>query len=277
MASATVEHGFELRGDHGRLRPLLRDLWRSRELIGILARKDFYVRFRRASFGLLWVIGLPLIQATVLAVVLSQFVKFKTGVPFPVYVYSGLLPWSFFIGTVSGGTSAIVQGSSLATKIYFPRAVLPIVSALSGFYAFAPGIPVLFALAAVMGAPITPWLLLMIPATALLFFLATAFGLVFAAMQVYFRDMTLIVQAATLPWFWATGVFFPIARLKPGFRAALEKNPTVGVILLYRRAIGEAVAGWTTAVWWSVGWTVALLIVAALIYRRRDRVFIDLL
>ena len=277
MTSVSVEQGFELRGRHDRLRPMLRELWRSRELIGMLARKDFHVRFRRATLGFIWVIGLPLIQATVLGIVLSQFVRFQTDVPFPVYIYAGLLPWSFFIAGVTGGTTSIVEGSSLATKIYFPRAILPLVTVVSGFYGFIPGMVVLVGLAVVLGAPFTPFLLLVLPATLLLFLLATGFALVFAALQVYFRDMKHIVAAATLPWFWASGVFFPFSRLSPRMRSILEMNPAAGMIKLFRRAIGEDVSGLNNALWWSLGWTGALIIVAALLYRRYDRVFIDLL
>lgn len=277
MATTSFEQGFELRGERSRVSTLLRDLWRSRELMIMLARKDFFVRYRRASLGLLWAIGLPLVQATVYALVLSQLVRFKTTVAYPVFVFSGVLPWAFFSSSVTAGTNSVVDGSSLATKIYFPRPVLPLVAVLSGFYGLVPGVVILVAMAAIFGAPIGVSLLLIFPAVALVFLLASAFALVLAVFEVYFRDVKHIIGAIILPWFWASGVFYPMSRLSPTLRRILEINPVVGMISLVRASIGAASPGWETAVWWSVGWASALLLGAAWLYRRYDRVCVDLL
>src|SRR5438270_5273413 len=99
------------------VRSLLRELWQSRDLVRMLARKEFFVRYRRASFGLLWAVALPLFQAVVLAVVLSRFVKIHTGVNYAVFVFSGMLLWTFFSTVLAGGSTAIVDGADLSTKI----------------------------------------------------------------------------------------------------------------------------------------------------------------
>ena len=100
---APSEQGFELRGETSTLRGIVRNIWQSRELIRILSRKDFFVKYRRASLGVFWAVGLPLVQATVLSVVLSRIVRFRPpgGIPFPVFVYSGILPWQFFSNAVT--------------------------------------------------------------------------------------------------------------------------------------------------------------------------------
>ena len=281
MASVPIEHGFELRGEGGSLRALLRDIWRARDLLRVLARKDFFVRYRRASFGVFWAVGLPLMQAAVLAFVFTRIVDLSarfgaTEIPYPVYVFSGILPWTFFNGGVQSGVTAIVDGSALATRIYFPRAILPLVLVFSSAYGFVPGLVILVALALGFGAPVGPDLLYLVPAVALTLALTLVFALVFSAMQVYFRDVKHIVQAITLPWFWASGVFFPIERMGD-LRQWLEINPAVGMIQLYRAAFDGAAPNFETSVWWSLGWTIVLLIAAALLHRRYDRVFVDLL
>lgn len=277
MTAIPVEQGFELRGESSRLRTIVRDLWRSRELIVILARKDFFVRYRRASLGLIWAIGLPLIQAIVFGVVLGQFVRFETPVPFAVFVFTGVLPWSFFSGAVGGGTSSVVEGSVLATKIYFPRAALPIIKVLSGFYGLMPGIVIMIAMASVLGAHLGVALLLIVPAVATLFLLATGFALVLGIVQVYARDLKHVVTAIMMPWFWASGIFYPLTSLSPTFRRVLEINPGVGMIQLFRASIGAASPGWEASVLWTLGWIVVLYAAAALLYRRYDRVAVDLL
>ncbi len=277
MASVPVEQGFELRGERSRLSTLVRDLWRSRELVIMLARKDFFVRYRRASLGIIWAIGLPLVQASVFAFVLSQFARFETPIPFAVFVFSGVLPWSFFNNAVTMGTTSIIDGSALATKIYFPRAVLPLVTVFSGFYGLIIGIVVMVAMAGAFGAPLGLPLLLLVPAMALLVLLASGFALILGALQVYFRDIKHVIAAITLPWFWASGVFYPQSVLSEDFRRLIAINPAVGMISLFRAAIGSAPAGWETSVFWSIGWVVALFVLAAVLYRRWDRVCVDLL
>ena len=277
MGSIPAEHGFELRGERGRLVPLFRNLWRSRDLAKMLARKDFFVRYRRASLGLMWAIGLPLVQAIVYAAVLSQFVRFETPVDFPVFVFSGVLAWTFFNASVVAGTSSIVDGSALATKIYFPRPVLPLVTVLSGFYALVPGVVILLIMTAALGNPLDTSLFLMLPAMALLFLITAAFALVLAVLQVYFRDVKHVVGAVSLPWFWASGVFYPMTILSDTFRRFIEINPMVGVVQTFRAAIDAAPPGWESALPWTCGWIVVLMAAAALLYRRYDRVCVDLL
>jgi len=280
MATASIDHGFELTGETSSLRRLIRDIWASRDLIRILSRKDFYVRYRRASFGVLWAVGLPLVQAVVLSVIFTKIVHvplIRGGKgPYPVYVFSGILPWTFFSNAVSGGVTTITDGNSIATRIYFPRALLPIVSVTSGMYGFMPGLLILIGLALAFGVPFGIQLLWIIPAAAVMFALSTAFALVLAGMQVYFRDMKHIIAAIMIPWFWASGVFFPLQNLG-NLRRWVEMNPATGMIQLYRAAFSTAAPHFETAVWWTLGWTVALLVAAALIHRRYDRVFVDLL
>jgi lipopolysaccharide transport system permease protein len=126
--------GFSLDGRPTPLRTIVSATLQSRELITILARKDFYVRYRRATFGLLWAAALPLLQALVLAYVVSRFATFETRQHYAVFVLSGTVAWSTFSAIVSAGSTAIVDGSGLSTKIYFPRIVLPLVTVWASSY-----------------------------------------------------------------------------------------------------------------------------------------------
>jgi lipopolysaccharide transport system permease protein len=281
--SNAVETGFELRGESSSIRRILRDLWASRDLIKMLARKDFFVRYRRASFGMIWVVALPLVQALVLAVIFGRlrrgnvfFLPPGIEVEIAVYLFAGLIPWSFFTATISSATSSIVDGGDLATKVYFPRIVLPLVTIASGIRGYLPTIAVLVALAAALGSPLGLDLLLLLPATVIMLGLSLGFALVLAPAFVYFRDMKYIVAASIFPWFWASGVIFPLERLG-GLGKWLEINPAVGMIRIYRAAIGAAPPGWDRAVLISVVWIVVLIACALPLYRRYDRVFVDLM
>jgi lipopolysaccharide transport system permease protein len=272
-----IRHRFELRGETSSLRTLARDLWASRGLIRVLARKDFFVRYRRASFGVLWAVGMPLVQAVVLGILFTRLARADAGpVPYAVFVFSGILPWTFFQAAATGGAGAIVEGQSLATRIYFPRAVLPLVQVGSAAYGFVPGLLILAIMAVAFGVPVGLHLLWLVPAAGVMLLLSATTALVLAALQVYFRDVRHIVAAVMLPWFFASAVFYPLERVG-GLRPWLEINPAVGMIQLFRAAIQAASPNFESAVWWTLGWIAALVAIAAALYRRYDRVFVDLL
>ena len=274
--SARTEVGFELKGERSQLGPLLADLWRSRDLTRLLAKREFLVNYRRASFGVLWAIGLPLAQALIVGLTLSRVVRFETKGGYALFVFAGTLPWTFFNGALTVATNSIVIGSELATRVYFPRAVLPIVTVLSALRGFIPSVAVLIGLAAIFRAPLGLDLFLLIPATVLMVTLTAGFSLVLAALQVYFRDMKFIVAASTLPWFWTSGAIFPLDKLG-SMRHWLELNPVVGMIEFYRASLGTASAGWGRSVWICAAWAVGLIALSLPLYRRYDRVFVDLL
>ena len=265
---------------------MFRALWGSRVLIRLLARKTFLVQYRRASLGVLWAIGLPVVQAVVMAFVIGRIVRFNVGVPFQVFVLWGVVPWTFFHNAVTNATTSIVEGSTIATKIYFPRAVLPIVTVLAGVRGLVPAVGVLMVAAAILGAPMGIELLWIFPAMALMFVLACGFAMIFAALYVYFRDMRFIVAAGTIPWAWATGIFYPLSVLGP-FRRVAELNPAVGMVQLFRASVGAAGTraavelsawdAWGHTVVITVVWAVALIAISLPLYRRYDRVFVDLL
>ena len=274
--SAVQQAGFELHGERSKLIPMLRDVWRSRTLIRALAKKDFFVRYRRAAFGILWAVGMPLIQAAVLAVIFSKIARFHTGIKYPVFVLSGMMPWSFFSGSVVGATTSIVDGAGMATKIYFPRAVLPIETVLSGFHGYWPALAVLVGLAAIEGAHIGLALLLLIPATLLLMGLTIGFALFFSALHVYFRDMRYIVQAIMFPWLFASAVMYPLSLLGP-LQRWVKYNPVIGMIQMYRVSFGVHGQGNRELILISFIWVFVLIAISLPLYRRYDRVFCDLL
>src|SRR3954447_6323737 len=135
--------GFELSRPGTPVRALLAQTWRTREVLMVLARKDFFARYRRTSLGLLWALGLPLVQAIVLAAVFTHVVRIGGAVravqggdhfSYAVFVYSGIVGWAFFAANMPGASTAVVDNSSLAGKIYFPRLMLPLLVVVTGVY-----------------------------------------------------------------------------------------------------------------------------------------------
>lgn len=269
--------GFDLSGETASLRLLLRELMGSWNLLVILSRKDFFVRYRRASFGLLWAVALPLIQAGVMAVVFSRVIKIHTGTNYPTFVYSGILPWVFFSGSLPGAATSIVDGQGIATKIYFPRALLPLVSIGSNLYGFLPGLVILVGFAAVGHVAFGLNWLLLLPATVVMVALTAGFSLVMAALHVYFRDIRYLVAAALTAWLYLTPVLYPLGKAPSFLRHIIQALPTTGMVELFRVGSVGADPGWLSTLGVTCAWAVALLGVAGLLYRRFDRVFVDLL
>jgi lipopolysaccharide transport system permease protein len=274
--AAAAASGFELAGETTPVPELVGDVWRSRALLAMLARKDFVVRYRRAAFGLLWAVALPLLQALVLALVLSKIVRFQTGVDYPVFVYSGMVLWTAFSTSLTYASTSIVDAADLSTKIYFPRAVLPLVSVLSNTYGLVVGVVIFLVMAVATGVSLDAGAVLVVPAVLLTLVLTAGFGLVFAALHVYFRDIRYLVQAALIVWFYASPVFYPLTATK-NLRPLLELNPMTGVIELFRAGTIGADPAWGTSVLIAVAWAGGLLVVAAFLHRRFNRVFVDLL
>jgi ABC-type polysaccharide/polyol phosphate export permease len=245
--------------------------------VRLLSKKEFFARYRRASFGIVWAIAMPLIQAIVLAVVFSRVARIDVPGNYGVFVFSATVPWNFFISGVDAASTAIVGGSPLASKTYFPRAVLPIVSVATEVYGFICSLAIVLMAVVVLGPGLSLRAFLLVPATVLLLTLTVSFGLLLSAVHVYFRDTQYIVQAISRAWFFLTPVLFPLSFASGILRAVIEINPATGMVMLFRAAVFPVEPGWLPAVWWSVGWAMGCLALAAIVHRRFNRVFVDLL
>jgi lipopolysaccharide transport system permease protein len=260
-AAMGATDGFVLTAAPTRPATLVREIWGSRQLIGMLARKDFFVRYRRASLGVLWAVAVPLLQAAVLAVVFSRIVgdQVNTRGSYAAFVIVGTLGWSLFAGIVNSCSTSIVDNSTLTSKIYFPRATPVIAGTLTSLYSSVVGV------------------VFMIPAVVLAALLGGAFALVFSALHVYFRDMRYLVAAVVQPWFYATPVLYPIGLVPGWVRPVMIANPATGVVELFRAGTVGADAGWLGMVAVTCAWAVGLAIFALYLHCRYNRVFCDLL
>jgi ABC-type polysaccharide/polyol phosphate export permease len=258
----------------------LRDQWAYRDVLLMLARKQFHVRYKRASFGVLWAVAVPAIQAGTLAVVFSHFVHTRNGYSYPAYVVGAVLAWVYFNQTLAVGATAIVDGSSLADKLWFPRSILVIAECLANLPGLLISMVLFLILLPVFGVGFAPHTLLFIPAILLLVTFCIVLDLVLSALHVYFRDVRYIVQAALLVMFYITPVAYPQRRLGH-LGPWLDFNPLTGLANLFHLAAVGHGNLWATDITRSIAVTLgvtAVLAVAALeAHRRHDRLFVDLL
>ena len=252
-----------------------RELVASRELCLTLARKDFFVRYRRAALGIVWAIALPALQAVVLAVILSRVARIHVD-HYAIFILSGIVAWTYFASTLGAASTSIVDNSALSSRIYFPRAVLPISACLSNLFAMLISFVITVVVAVATGAVPGLTLLYILPGVGLIFLLTVSATLVLSALHVYFRDVKYAVQAGLLVWFYVTPVFYPVTLLHGLARRAVEANPVSGCVELFQGAVlGTPVSA--VSISYTVACTAALLVAAVFLHCRHDRTFADLL
>jgi lipopolysaccharide transport system permease protein len=208
-----------------------RDLWRYRELAGFLAWRDIKVRYKQAALGIVWAVVQPAVQTVLLTFVFGKLAKMPAGegVPYPLIVLTGLLPWQLFTGAFNGAGSSLVGNSHLVSKVYFPRLLVPISALAVALVDF--GVLLALALPVVWIFGLAPgWQLLLLPVFVLLALaIALGAGLWITALTVQYRDFRFIT-----PFILQIGMFVtPVGYrtdLLPNWRDLLALNPLTGVV-----------------------------------------------
>lgn len=213
----------------------LHTLWEYRELLYFLVWRDVKVRYKQATIGAAWAVLQPLGTMLVFVVVFSYFAKMPSdGVPYPVFAFTALLPWTYFATAVSQAGGSLISEAQLLKKIYFPRLIVPIAAAVVPMIDFAVSFVILLGLMLWYG--ITPSLaVLMLPVfLALSVMTALAVGLVLSALNVQYRDVKYTIPFLVQFWMFASPVIYPVSLVPEPWRWFYGLNPMVGVIEGFR-------------------------------------------
>jgi lipopolysaccharide transport system permease protein len=220
----------------------LRELWQYRDLFYTLTVHRIKVRYKQSVLGLAWAILQPLSLMLIYTVIFSKIAKVPSkGVPYAVFAYAALLPWTFFSSSLTNATQGLVSHSQLVTKVYFAREILPLTYVSAALFDFAVATTFLIALFFYYGVHLTSYALIAIPILILLIALATAFSLFLSAMQVKFRDIGVAMPLLLQLWMFATPVVYPLSAVPQRFRGWYVLNPLVGVIENFRRVVLQGV------------------------------------
>jgi lipopolysaccharide transport system permease protein len=224
---------------------LLRDfrgLWQYRDLFYTLSLHRIKVRYKQSALGLAWAILQPLSLMLIYTVIFSVIAKVPSeGVPYSVFAYAALLPWTFFSSSLTNATQGLVSHSQLVTKVYFAREILPLTYVSAALFDFAVATTFLIALFFYYGVHLTVYALYAIPIMILLTALATMFSLFLSAVQVWFRDIGVAMPLLLQLWMFATPVVYPLSAVPQRFRGWYVLNPLVGVIENFRRVVLQGV------------------------------------
>jgi lipopolysaccharide transport system permease protein len=253
------------------------ELWRFRDLFLILAERDMRVRYRQTGLGVMWVILQPLAAALIFAAIFGLFAKLPSdGSPYLLFIFAAMLPWSFVSSGVQRAGNSLVNNAGLVTKIYFPRPIIPIATIAAGLLDFGVAGIVMLALMVVSGAPFT-WAIAAVPALTIVALAITlGAGLLFSSLTVYYRDFSYAMAFALQLWMYGSPVVYSSSLVPDQWRLIYGLNPMVGVVDGFRWALLGTPAP-TTTLLESVGIASLMLVIGALVFKRVERSFADVI
>lgn len=275
--AAVEAHIVHIRPRKGWASLKLGELWRYRELLYFFVWRDLKVRYKQTVLGAAWAILQPFLTMVVFSIFFGRLAKVPSDdLPYPVFAYSALVPWTFFANGLTQASNSVVSNAAMVKKTYFPRLTLPVATVMAGLVDFLLAFVVLIAM--MIYYRIVPtanivWLPLL-----LLLALVTSLGasLWLAALNVRFRDVRYIVPFLVQFWLFLTPIAYPSTLVPPQWRLLYSLNPTVGIVEGFRWALlGTETTPQPTIVVSSLV-ALALLLGGVFYFRRMERSFADI-
>ncbi|MDC4232654.1 ABC transporter permease [Actinomyces sp. B33] len=222
------------------------DVWRRRELLGLLINREIKAKYKDSSFGFAWSMVKPLAQLLIYFIVIGHFLGAARGIPdFAIFVFAGLTAWGLVLEIVNGGTGSIVANAGLVKKVYLPREVFPLATAGTAVVNSAIQFAILVFAVVVTGRIPSPSLLGYLPlAIAILIVYGLTAALALSALNVYMRDIQHLVEVATFLAFWASPIVYSyeyVAQAVSGWLLEIYlANPVTLAILGFQRSLWAA-------------------------------------
>jgi lipopolysaccharide transport system permease protein len=253
----------------------LREIWSHRELLYFLIWRDLKVRYKQTILGASWVILQPVLMTLVFAVFLGKIARVPSGnTPYVLFLYSGLLPWTFFSNAIASSSHSLIASAHMITKVYFPRAIVPAAAVLVRLSDFIIASVVLVALMLYYGQAFTRSMLLAPLLVVHLTLLALGLGMWLSALNVKYRDIGTALPVLLQLWLFASPIIYPANLVPENWKWVFELNPLMGIIGGFRSSLlGLAVNWHSLAI--SAAITVALLVYATYRFRRLEDEFAD--
>jgi lipopolysaccharide transport system permease protein len=253
----------------------LRELWLHRELLYFLVWRDLKVRYKQTILGVSWVILQPVLMTLIFALFLGNIAHIPSeGVPYVLFLYSALLPWTFFSNAVSTSSHSLIASAHMITKVYFPRSIVPLAAILVRLSDFLVASAILVVLMLYYGQPITRASLLLPFLVLHLTLLTLGLSLWFSALNVKYRDVGTVLPVVLQLLMFASPIIYPASLVSPQWRWAYSLNPLAGLIGAFRSALlGTPLDRQSLAI--SAVITLLLLVYGTFVFRRMEDHFAD--
>jgi lipopolysaccharide transport system permease protein len=251
------------------------ELWRYRELAAVFVWRDIKVRYKQTFIGVAWAVLQPVITTVIFTLVFGRYGNFKTDVPYPVHVLSGMMIWTYFAASLNGASSSIPTSKSLVTKVYFPRLLLPLGGISTPLVDFCIALPVLIGMIVyydlIVGVQV-----LLVPLF-LLLAAVTAFGVgLFATVaSVRFRDVPYAIPFVIQIWFFLSPIIYQSSFLPQRYQWVLNFNPMTAAITGFRWAFFGDTPPTASSVVIGTAVAIAFLVGGLAFFRRAEPSFAD--
>ncbi len=254
------------------------EIWRYRELLFFFVWRDVKVRYKQTTLGIAWAVIQPLAAMLLFTAIFGRVAKLPSdGVPYALFAYAGLLPWTLFANALTAGSTSLYGNAHLVTKVYFPRVLIPIAAvatALADFaFAFLMLVP-LFAIerfvpsaGALAGVPLS---------VAVCVLLAVGLSIWSSALVVRYVDLRHVIPFAVQIWLFATPVIYPMSMLPPRWKVAVALNPVAPVVESFRASLAGRPIDFT-ALAYAAGVGIILIATGSAYFRRMERTFADII
>jgi homopolymeric O-antigen transport system permease protein len=255
----------------------LRDVWAHRELLYFLIWRDVKIRYKQTLLGAGWAVIQPLLTMLIFTLIFNRVAGIESnGIPYPIFAYAALLPWTFFANSINHSSNSMVSNSHLITKVYFPRVIIPIAAVGAGLVDFAVAFAMFLLLMIYYRIQITTNLLMLPALLALTTLLAIGVGTWLSAINVKYRDVKFGVPFLVQIWMYLSPIAYPITVVPQRWRLIYSLNPVTGIIEGYRSAFFGTPFDWTPL---GISLAITMIVIgyAAYEFRKLEKGFADII
>lgn len=256
----------------------LDEVWRYRELLFFLAWRDVKVKYKQTVVGVVWVVVQPVTTMIIFTFIFGRLAALPSqGIPYPLFVLAGLVPWQYFAQSLNSSTTSVVGSGGLISKVYFPRLVVPIATVVGGLIDLAVACGILGALMGWYHQPLA-WRMLALPAfVGLAMITALSVGLWLSMLNVQFRDVQFTIPFLTQIWMFCSPVAYAQGLIPPHFRLLFALNPMTIVINGFRWAMLGADPQFRGVNLVSIAVVVVLFVGGLIYFKRAEKTFADVI
>jgi lipopolysaccharide transport system permease protein len=256
----------------------LREMWSRRELLWFLALRDVQVRYKQTILGAGWAVLQPLLQSGVFSIVFGALLKIQTdnNIPYPLFSFTATVPWGLFAAVMATTATSLTSNAAILGKVYFPRLLMPLASAGARLVDFSVAFVILMVMALAYGTRLTPNLIWIPLFLLLLLVTALGFGLWLGAINVYIRDVQMVVPFMVSLWEFASPVVYSAQMIPETWKLVYALNPMAGVLIGFRWCLlGTAPPG--PEIIASIAVALVVFFTGMMMFQRVQRTMVDII
>lgn len=252
----------------------LKELYNYREMMYNLVRKDLRTRYKGSVLGFLWTFINPLLQLIVYSIVFSNIMRVNVE-KFYIYLFVALIPWLFFTTSILGGATSILSSKDLIKKIYFPRLIIPLSTVNAAFMNMIFSMAVVFIVLIVSGIGLSKYIFLLPVILLLEYLFALGLSFIFAALNVYFRDLEHILGIVTMAWFYLTPIVYTVDMIPEKYLGLFYLNPMVHIIIAYRDILYYKQMPYLETLGSIFLWSIGFIIIGYVVFQKLQKNFVE--